>query len=107
MHSLRPTFTETLRAGFHPAKISRAPRLKTDAIGYNTMRLGSALAVIQYNEGFGGIQNLFRAFEIEITPYLTDAVKFLDRKRLMGSQFILKEQVKRFLKKTNRTNLQP
>ena len=75
---------------------------KTDAIGYDIMRLGSALAVIRYNEGFRGTQNLFRALEIESTPYMTEAFNFLERKRVMRSKFIRKEQRKRFLKKTNR-----
>ena len=76
---------------------------KTDAIGYDTMRLGSALAVIRYNEGFGGIRKLFQILEIKVTPYLTDAFKFLDKKRAKRSQFIRKEQGRRFTKKTTRT----
>ena len=75
---------------------------KTVAIGYDTMRLASALAVIRYNDGYGGIQQLYNILQIEVTPLLSDAFLFLDRKRVKKSVFIKQEQVKRFLKKSNR-----
>ena len=75
---------------------------KTDAIGYDTMRLGSALAVIRYNDGYGGIQQLYNVLQIEVNPFLSEAFLFLDRKRVKKSVFIKQEQRKIFLKKSNR-----
>ena len=75
---------------------------KTNAIGYDTMRLGSALAVIRHNEGYGGIQQLFNALQIEVTPMLSESFNYLDRKRVKKSVFIKHEQRKRFLEKSNR-----
>lgn len=40
--------------------------VKTEAIGMDIMKFGSALAVIRYNTCFQGIQHLFPVIEIEI-----------------------------------------
>ena len=76
---------------------------KTDAIGNETMGLGSALAVFRYKEGYGGVQKLFTALDIESSPALTNAFIYPDRRRVMKSGFIYKEQTKRFQKKQQKS----
>lgn len=42
---------------------------KTEAVGLDVMRLGSALAVIRYNDGMNGIIKIFESLGIEVTRH--------------------------------------
>ena len=43
---------------------------KTEAVGFDVMKLGAALAVIRFNDGFEGIKQLFVSLGIDIGIYL-------------------------------------
>ena len=44
---------------------------KTDTVGIDVMQLGSALAVIRFNEGYDGIKRLTEKLGVEVGPLLT------------------------------------
>lgn len=62
------------------------------------MKLGSALSVIRYNDGFRGIYQLYELLVIEITDEIRDAFARYDSKRVTASIHIPIEQKKRYVK---------
>ena len=72
---------------------------KKENIGYELMRLGSALAVIQYNNGFEGINKVFDSVGITPGTYLSDTFSKLDEERITRSRNILRNQQQKFAKK--------
>ena len=75
---------------------------KTDAIGKDVMDLGSALAVIRYNEGFAGIKRLCQKLSIDVNPRLIKAFESLDVTRARHRLNTVRDQRKRYLKKQRR-----
>ena len=75
---------------------------KTDAVGMDVMKLGSALAVIRYNDGFSGIEKLCNKVGIDVTPRLGNAFESLDSERARQKLNIIKEKRKRYQKKQRR-----
>ena len=75
---------------------------KTDAIGMDVMELGSALAVIRYNEGFAGIERLCHALHIEVTSRLKNAFETIDDIRARHKVHTIRDQQKRYHKKQRR-----
>ena len=61
---------------------------KKENIGYEEMRLGSALAVIQYNNGFQGIKEVFESVGITPGTYLLDTFSQLDQERITRSKIL-------------------
>lgn len=72
---------------------------KTEAIGMDIMKFGSALAVIRYNEGFHGIQSLFHVLQIEVTDDMKMFFDRLDSNQVSKSRLIKSEAKKRYDKK--------
>ena len=75
---------------------------KTDAIGKDVMDLGSALAVIRYNEGFSGIERLCHTLGIEVNPRLQNAFEALNTERARHRVHTVRVQRKRYQKKQRR-----
>ena len=66
------------------------------------MRLGSALAVIQFNDGYRGIKEVFEAVGITPGAYLSETFNNLDKERVNRSKYIIRNQKRRFAKKQRR-----
>ena len=79
---------------------------KTDAIGIDVMKIGSALAVIRYNEGFKGIKRLLKKLGIDISPRLEQTLRSFDSVRAKHNTRILMAQKQRFHKKQQRGKTQ-
>ena len=75
---------------------------KTDAIGMDVMKLGSALAVIRYNEGFESIKRLLIKLGLEVLPRMEENLSALDSVREKQKTRIIFAQKQRFLKKQQR-----
>lgn len=63
---------------------------KSEAVGIDIMRLGSALAVIRYNDGFSGISRLYNIIGIELSQNMIDNFTKLDKIRVVKSSSIIK-----------------
>ena len=72
---------------------------KNEPTSYSIMQLGSALAVIRYNDGWNGIQKVCAALGIESTANLSEHMNRLDRLRITKSSKIPLLSQKRFAKK--------
>ena len=72
---------------------------KTDAIGKDVMDLGSALAVIRYNDGFSGIKRLCQTLGIDVNRRLLNAFESLDTERARHRVHTVRDQRKRYHKK--------
>ena len=68
----------------------------------DVMELGSALAVIRYNEGFAGIERLCHALHIEVTSRLKNAFETIDDIRARHKVHTIRDQQKRYHKKQRR-----
>ena len=75
---------------------------KNEFASSEMMELGSALAVIRYNEGYQGIRKLFDLIQVPISTPLSQVLHRLDKKRIMESHRIISEQKKRYAKKQRR-----
>ncbi|KAI6661844.1 hypothetical protein LOD99_9796 [Oopsacas minuta] len=75
---------------------------KTDSVGLDVLRIGSALAVIIFNDGYHGIQKVFKTLEIVSGPHLSDRLQELDNKRIKHSHYILRNQQRKFARKQRR-----
>ena len=75
---------------------------KKENIGYELMKLGSALAAIQYNDGFQGIKEVFESLGKTPGTYLSDTFSGLDQERIIRSRNILRSQQRKFAKKQRR-----
>ena len=77
---------------------------KSNAISYNTMLLGSALAVIRYN---GGFSDLFQAFDIlgiERGAAVEELFAELDNKRVQRGYTTKERMLQRFLDRQARSS---
>ena len=72
---------------------------KNEPTSYSIMQLGSALAVIRYNDGWSGIQKVCAALGITSTANLSEHLNSLDRLRVVKSSAIPLLSQKRFAKK--------
>ena len=75
---------------------------KSEFAGNEMMELGSALAVIRYNEGFSGIEKVFNALGIVISNETKKHFVHLDNARIIDSRRIPFKQIQRFSKKQQR-----
>ena len=66
------------------------------------MKLGSGLTVIQYNDGFQGIKEVFESVGITPGTYLSDTFSKLDQERITRSRNIIRSQQRKFAKKQRR-----
>ena len=58
---------------------------KTEAVGMDTMKLGAALAVIRYNDGFAGVKRVFEMLGVNrLLPKCNDRNKILKRPFSLG-----------------------
>ena len=75
---------------------------KKETIGNELMRLGSAVAVIQFNEGYKGIKEIFETAGVTPGAYLSETFSILDMERVYRSKYILANQQNKFAKKLRR-----
>ena len=75
---------------------------KDEYASYEMMQLGSALAIIRYNDGFRGITRLFELLEIPISPQISNHFEKLDLRRVKESYRIQARQQRRFAKRQHR-----
>ena len=75
---------------------------KDEYASYEMMQLGSALAIIRYNDGFRGIETLFQLLEIPISPQIRNHFEKLDLRRVKASYQIQARQQSRFAKRQHR-----
>ena len=79
---------------------------KTQAVGIDVMKLGSALSIIRYNDGFTGIERLCNKLDIETTDRMRHAFTFLDASRARQFLKIVPAQRMRYRKKQTRGRTQ-
>ena len=60
---------------------------KKERAGLVAIKLGAALAVIRYNDGYQAVQNIFRSFS-QSDPFICtkEAFRLLDNRRIMASK---------------------
>ena len=75
---------------------------KKENIGNGLMMLGAALAVINYNDGYQGIKEVFEAVGVTPGAYLLETFSKLDKERVYRSKHIIRNQQRRFAKKQRR-----
>ena len=75
---------------------------KNEYASTEMMELGSALAVIRYNEGYQGIRKLFDLIQVPISTPLSQVLHRMDKERVLESHRIISEQLKRYAKKQRR-----
>ena len=75
---------------------------KTETVRNEVMRLGAALAVISYNDGFIGIGKVFETIGITPGHYLEMHLRKLDNTRIEYRQYIIRNQQRRFARKQRR-----
>ena len=80
---------------------------KTEAVGLVVMRLGCALAVIRYNEGYQAISEVLDLLHVKIHPGIREIFANLDKVRVEHSYKLELKQRKRFSSriKRNRKNI--
>ena len=76
---------------------------KTDAIGFVVMRLGCALAVIRYNEGYQRVFEVLELLEVKVHPGLREILANLDKVRVESSYKLPERQSKRFKSRIKRS----
>ena len=79
IENIKTSLTYNNNEAIHSVLFDIVP--KKENIGYDLMRLGSALAVIQYNGGYQGVEEVFELESVGITPgtYLSDTLVSLIR----------------------------
>ena len=75
---------------------------KTDAIGLSVMKLGSALAVIRYNEGYRAVLGILERLGVTIHPGIIELLSNLDKNRVEASGKLKEKQHKRFATRLKR-----
>ena len=66
------------------------------------MKLGAALAVVRYNDGYAGIKEVFEAVGVTPGAYLSEFTNKIDTARIIRSQCIISSQQRKFAKKKRR-----
>ena len=79
---------------------------KSDFAGNEMMKLGSALAVIRYNEGFAGIEKVFNGLGVVISNDTKKHFVHLDNARIIDSRRILSKKSKDYRKNNNVAGIQ-
>ena len=100
IEKIKTSLTSKKNEAIHSVLFDIVP--KKENIGFGMMRLGSALAVILYNEGYQGIKELFEAVGISPGDYLLETFSKLDQERIIRSTNIICIQQRRFAKKQQR-----
>ena len=76
---------------------------KTTHIDYTTMRLGSALAVLRYNEGIHAVLDILNILGVSQSSDLVDFCQMLDERRVIRSENLHKVQKTRYEDRQDRT----
>ena len=72
---------------------------KNEQASYEMVQLGSALAVIRYNDGYCGIRHLCDTLGLPFSQHLSDHLQELDNNRILNSKHIAYKQIMRSEKK--------
>ena len=75
---------------------------KTEAVGMDTMKLESALAVIRYNDGFVGVKRVFEMLGVSVRVHTSERFVQLDNRRILNSEGYVAAQQRRFAKRQRR-----
>ena len=75
---------------------------KNEYASSEMMAIGSALAVIRYNDGYQGIRKLYDMLELSISTPLPQVLHRIDTKRVLESRRVISQQRKRYAKKQGR-----
>ena len=75
---------------------------KTEALGMDTMKLGAALAVIRYNDGFAGVKKVFETLGVNVGVHMFAKFVQLDIIRILRSEGYVAAQQRRFAKRQRR-----
>ena len=102
IEKIKTSLTSNNNEAIHSVLFDIVPKKET--IGYTLMRLGAALAVIRYNDGYTGIKEVFEAVGITPGNYLSNLTNKLDTDRIIRSQGIITNQQRKFAKKQRRGN---
>ena len=100
IEKIKTSLTSNNNEAIHSVLFDIVP--KKENIGYELMKLGSALAVIQYNDGFHGIKEVFESVGITPGTNLSDTFSRLDQERIFRSRNIIRRQHQKFAKKQRR-----
>ena len=100
IEKIKTSLTSNNNEAIHSVLFDIVP--KKENIGCELMKLGSALAVIQYNDGFQGIKEVFDSVGITPGTHLSDTFSKLDQERISRSRNILRSQQRKFAKKQRR-----
>ena len=77
---------------------------KTEAVGMDTMRIGAALAVIRYIDGFAGVKRVFEMLGVNVGIHMSARFVQLDNIRILRSKGYVAAQQRRFARRQRRGN---
>ena len=100
IEKIKTSFTSNNNEAIHSVLFDIVP--KKENIGIGLMRLGAALSVIRYNDGYTGLKEVFEAVGITPGAYLSELTNKLDTARVIRSQTIITNQQRKFAKKQRR-----
>ena len=100
IEKIKSSLTSNNNEAIHSVLFDIVP--KKENIGNELMRLGAALSVILYNEGYQGIKRVFETCGITPGDYLSETLGKLDKERIVRSANILRSQQRKFAKKQRR-----
>ena len=100
VEKIKSTKTSNHNEAIHSVLFDIVP--KKEAVGYEVMRLESALAVVIYNNGYAGIKKVFEIIGITPGAYLSETIRKRDNERITRSSSIIRYQHRKFAKKQRR-----
>ena len=68
----------------------------------DAMKLGAALAVIRYNDGFAGVKRVFEMLGVSVGVNMAERFVLLDNRRILSSEGNVAAQQRRFAKRQRR-----
>ena len=75
---------------------------KTEAVGLYTMKLGAALTVIRYNDGFSRVERVLEMLGVNVGVHMYVRFVQLANRRIICSEGIVATEQRRFVKRQRR-----
>ena len=100
IEKIKTSLTSNNNEAIHSVLFDIIP--KKENIGDELMRLGSALATVQFNDGYQGIQKVFESVGVIPGAHLLETFSKLDIARVNRSRNIIRNQQRKFAKKQRR-----
>ena len=100
IEKIKTSLTSNNNEAIHSVLFDIIP--KKENIGDELMSLGSALATVQFNDGYQGIQKVFESVGVIPGAHLLETFSKLDIARVNRSRNIIRNQQRKFAKKQRR-----